>query len=106
MGYLGILPSAKLKQGRKMVFVIIMIVAALLTPGDVIVALVLLTVPLYMLFEGSILMVGYVERGKVRRKAKIEARREQRAEARKAAKKKAEEALVDSKKGDPGEGGA
>jgi len=102
LGYLGILPSDKLKKGRRMVFVIIMIVAALLTPGDVIVALVLLTVPLYMLFEGSILMVAYVERAKTRRQARIEERRKQRAQARKAAKEKAAEAVVDTKKDDTG----
>ena len=97
MGYLGILPSDKLKKGRKMVFVIIMIVAALLTPGDVIVALVLLTVPLYMLFEGSILMVAYVERSKARRQVRIEEKRKQRMEARRAAKQTAAKAVDGSR---------
>lgn len=97
MGYLGILPSDKLKKGRKVVFVIIMIVAALLTPGDVIVALVLLTVPLYMLFEGSILMVAYVERAKTKRQARIEEKRKQRMEAHRAAKKTAAKAVEGSR---------
>lgn len=97
MGYLGILPSDKLKKGRKVVFVIIMIVAALLTPGDVIVALVLLTVPLYMLFEGSILMVAYVERSKARREARIEEKRKQRMAARRAAKQTAAKAVDGSR---------
>ena len=108
MGYLGILPSTKLKKSRKIVFVIIMIVAALLTPGDVIVALVLLTVPLYGLFEGSIYMVAHVERAKARRKSRTEERRKNRAEARKTAKQEAAAALAkgkDEKKPGPEEDG-
>ena len=93
LGYLGVLSSQKLKAARQVVFVIILIVAALLTPGDVIVALVLLTVPLYALFEGSILMVAYVERAKARKQAKIEARRKAREEARNKSRKQAEASL-------------
>ncbi|MBT4225044.1 MAG: PQQ-binding-like beta-propeller repeat protein [Opitutae bacterium] len=93
-GYLGILPSSKLRKGRKLVFVIILIVAALLTPGDVIVALVLLTIPLYALFEGSILMVAYVERGKARRQARVEERRKKRELDRETAKQKADTTLT------------
>ena len=108
MGYLGILPSTKLKKSRKIVFVIIMIVAALLTPGDVIVALVLLSVPRYGLFEGSIYMVAHVERAKARRKSRTEERRKNRAEARKTAKQEAAAALAkgkDEKKPGPEEDG-
>lgn len=93
LGYLGVLSSSKLKGARQIVFVIILIVAALLTPGDVIVALVLLTVPLYALFEGSILMVAYVEKAKVKKQARIEARRKAREEARQQSRKKAQESL-------------
>ena len=96
-GYLGILPSSKLRKGRKLVFVIILIVAALLTPGDVIVALVLLTIPLYALFEGSILMVAYVERGKARRQARVEERRKKRELDRDSAKEKVASALAKGK---------
>ena len=93
LGYLGVLSSSKLKGARQIVFVIILIVAALLTPGDVIVALVLLTVPLYALFEGSILMVAYVEKAKAKKQARIEARRKAREEARQQSRKKAQESL-------------
>jgi sec-independent protein translocase protein TatC len=96
-GYLGILPASKLRKGRKLVFVIIIIVAALLTPGDVIVALVLLTIPLYGLFEGSIIMVAYVERGKAHRQARVEERRKKREIDRDTAKQKATSALVKDK---------
>jgi sec-independent protein translocase protein TatC len=96
-GYLGILPASKLRKGRKLVFVIIIIVAALLTPGDVVVALVLLTIPLYGLFEGSIIMVAYVERGKARRQARVEERRKKREIDRDTAKQKATSALVKDK---------
>ena len=89
-----LLPSSKLRKGRKLVFVIILIVAALLTPGDVIVALVLLTIPLYALFEGSILMVAYVERGKARRQARVEERRKKRELDRETAKQKADSTLT------------
>ena len=78
MGYLGILPSTRLKRARKMVFIIIMIVAALLTPGDVVVALVLLTVPLYLLFETSIYVVAVVEKRKARKMAQLEEKRKER----------------------------
>lgn len=93
LGYLGVLSAAKLKSARQVVFVIILIVAALLTPGDVIVALVLLTVPLYALFEGSILMVAYVEKAKAKKQAKIEARRKAREDARQKSRQQAEESL-------------
>jgi sec-independent protein translocase protein TatC len=102
-GYLGILPSSKLRKGRKLVFVIILIVAALLTPGDVIVALVLLTIPLYGLFEGSIIMVSYVERGKARRQARVEERRKKREIDRETAKQKAASALTKDKHEDKSE---
>jgi len=93
LGYLGVLSAKKLRGARQIVFVIILIVAALLTPGDVIVALGLLTVPLYGMFEGSILMVAYVEKAKARKQARIDARRKQREEARQQSRKKAAEAL-------------
>lgn len=93
LGYLGVLSAQKLRSARQIVFVIILIVAALLTPGDVIVALGLLTVPLYGMFEGSILMVAYVEKAKARKQARIEARRKQREEARQQSRQKAVEAL-------------
>ena len=100
LGYLGVLSAQKLRGARQVVFVIILVIAALLTPGDVIVALILLTIPLYALFEGSILMVAYVERAKAKKQARIEARRKKREEARKQARVDAEEAL---KNVEPGE---
>ena len=81
MGYLGILPSDK-QEGRKGSLCHYHDRSRSAYPGDVIVALVLLIVPLYMLFEGSILMVAYVERSKARREARIEEKRKQRMAAR------------------------
>ena len=57
-------------------------------------ALVLLTIPLYGLFEGSIIMVAYVERGKAHRQARVEERRKKREIDRDTAKQKATSALV------------
>ncbi len=54
---LGILTTATLKRYRKYVLLIILIVAAFLTPPDVISQL-LLTGPMYFLFEISILVSG------------------------------------------------
>lgn len=102
LGYLGVITAKMLRSARQVVFVIILLIAALLTPGDVIVALVLLTVPLYGLFEGSILMVAYVERAKAKKEARIEARRKKREEARKQAQLEAAEILKEKKAVDPG----
>ncbi len=53
---LGIINHAMLAQYRKHAFVLIMIVAAIITPPDVM-TLLIVTLPLYLLFEASIWVV-------------------------------------------------
>lgn len=61
---IGIISSAFLKKYRKHAFVIILIVAAIATPPDV-VSQITLTVPLYSLFELGIVIVKRVEKQKL-----------------------------------------
>jgi len=65
--WIGILSVEKLRRNRRMVFVILMISAALITPGGDPVSLSILTIPLYVLYEFSILSGTFIER---RRKKK------------------------------------
>lgn len=58
---IGIISSAFLKKYRKYAFVIILIIAALVTPPDV-VSQVILTIPLYSLFELGVLITARVEK--------------------------------------------
>ena len=60
---IGIISSEFLKKYRKHSFVVILIVAAIATPPDV-VSQITLTVPLYSLFELGIVIVKRVEKQK------------------------------------------
>ena len=60
LGKLGIISSNMLSRYRKHSFVLIMIVAAIITPPDLM-TLFLVTVPLYLLYEISIRVVKLVE---------------------------------------------
>ena len=60
LGKMGIITSAMLAQYRKHSFVIIMLVAAIITPPDLM-TLILVTIPLYLLYEVSIRVVRWVE---------------------------------------------
>lgn len=57
---MGFISSKMLSEYRKHAFIIIMLVAAIITPPDLM-TLILVTVPLYMLFEISIKVVRLVE---------------------------------------------
>ena len=61
LGKLGVVSSEVLLQYRKHAFVVIMMVAAVITPPDLM-TLILVTIPLYMLYEVSIRVVKFVER--------------------------------------------
>jgi len=50
-----------LKQYRKYAFLIIMVVAAIITPPDLM-TLILVTIPLYLLYEVSILVLKRMEK--------------------------------------------
>ena len=61
LGKLGVVSSEVLLRYRKHAFVVIMMVAAVITPPDLM-TLILVTIPLYMLYEVSIRVVKFVER--------------------------------------------
>lgn len=59
---IGLVTVEKLRSSRRFVLVILMISAALITPGGDPVSLCILTIPLYFLFEVSILVGTLIER--------------------------------------------
>lgn len=61
LGKLDILKSELLRQYRKYAFLVIMLVAAIITPPDLM-TLILVTIPLYLLYEVSILVLKRMER--------------------------------------------
>lgn len=63
---LGMVPLAALTKSRKYVIIVLVIVAAMATPPDV-VSQVLLAVPLYVLFESSILFCRLTDKKKAER---------------------------------------
>ena len=60
LGKLGIVTADMLAQYRKHAFIAIMLVAAIITPPDLM-TLILVTIPLYLLYEGSIRVVAWVD---------------------------------------------
>ena len=60
LGRLGMVTSALLAAYRKHAFILIMLVAAVITPPDLM-TLILVTIPLYLLYEVSIRVVKWVE---------------------------------------------
>ena len=60
LGKLGFVSSDLLSRYRKHSFIIIMLVAAVITPPDLM-TLILVTIPLYLLYEVSIRVVKWVE---------------------------------------------
>lgn len=61
LGKMGVVTSEMLANYRKHSFVIIMLIAAIITPPDLM-TLVLVTIPLYLLYEVSIRVVRIVEK--------------------------------------------
>jgi sec-independent protein translocase protein TatC len=64
LGRIGILTSEFLVKYRKHAFIVILIIAAIATPPDV-VSQVILTIPLYSLFEIGIFIIKRVEKQKL-----------------------------------------
>lgn len=64
LGKLGIINAAVLAKYRKHAFIVILTVAAMITPGQDILSLVLVTLPLYLLYEVSIWVVRHSGRHK------------------------------------------
>ena len=61
LGKMGVVTSEMLANYRKHSFVIIMLIAAIITPPDLM-TLILVTIPLYLLYEVSIRVVRIVEK--------------------------------------------
>lgn len=57
---MGVITSSMLADYRKQSFIGIMLIAAIITPPDLM-TLILVTIPLYLLYEGSIMVVKRVE---------------------------------------------
>ena len=60
LGKMGVVTSSMLANYRRHSFIVIMLVAAIITPPDLM-TLILVTIPLYLLYEVSIRVVGWVE---------------------------------------------
>jgi sec-independent protein translocase protein TatC len=63
LGRAGVISSRMMAKNRRIAVLLIFIIAAVLTPPDV-VSQIILAVPLYLLFEGSILIVKFTGRKK------------------------------------------
>lgn len=63
LGKLEVVSSEMLRLYRKYAFLVIMVIAAIITPPDLM-TLVLVTIPLYLLYEVSILVLKRMERQK------------------------------------------
>lgn len=61
---IGLLRSAKLKQWRKVAFVLVLIAAAFITPSTDIFTMMIVAVPLWLLYEFSIIVVKRTEKTK------------------------------------------
>ena len=61
LGKLEIVTASMLKQYRKYAFLVIMVVAAIITPPDLM-TLILVTIPLYLLYEVSIMVLRRMEK--------------------------------------------
>ncbi len=72
--WLGVLTTEKMRSNRRIVFVIILVSAALITPGGDPISLSLLTLPMYLLYEMSIVLAKRIEKKREKRElAKREA---------------------------------
>lgn len=100
----GVVHAPMLRKGRKFAFVVIVFAAMFMTPPDPF-SWVILSVPLFLLYESGIIAAMLIERGKKRREA-AEAKREEaeaRREAAEEAKRQAAAAAASSGAAAPGE---
>lgn len=65
LGKLGVVTSDMMKIYRKYAFLVIMIVAAIITPPDIM-TLILVTIPLYLLYEISRIVIKRIEKKKMK----------------------------------------
>lgn len=66
LSWVGILPTRVIKKYRRHAIAVMAIVSAVLTPADV-VSMLLMLVPLYLLFEISVVLAGVIEKRRERR---------------------------------------
>ena len=67
---LGIMSASFLNRSRKFAVIIIFVLAAVISPGDAITATLALAIPLYLLYELSIVVAFAIERRRAVRKAR------------------------------------
>ena len=70
---LGIVTSEMLTKSRRFALVIVLILAAIITPSTDPLSLIIMSIPLLLLYEFSIVMTRFVERGKRRDEARLAA---------------------------------
>ncbi|MBO7469412.1 MAG: twin-arginine translocase subunit TatC, partial [Bacteroidales bacterium] len=63
LGKVGVVTSKMLKHYRKYALIVIMLVAAIITPPDIM-TLILVTIPLYLLYEVSRVVIKRIEKKK------------------------------------------
>ena len=66
LAWLGILPVRILKKYRRHAIALMAVISAIMTPADV-VSMLLMLVPLYLLFEISVILAGVIEKRRERR---------------------------------------
>lgn len=66
LAWLGILPTRILKKYRRHAIALMAVISAIMTPADV-VSMLLMLVPLYLLFEISVILAGVIEKRRERR---------------------------------------
>src|SRR4051812_15248580 len=69
---LGIMSASFLNRSRKFAFLIIFVLAAVLSPGDAVIATIALAVPLYFLYEVSVVVAFMIERRRRLKKVRDE----------------------------------
>ena len=69
LGKIGVLSSRFMRKGRRYAIVIILILAAVLTPTPDVFTQLMLAGPLYILYEVSILLVKHIERKRAAKEA-------------------------------------
>ena len=70
---LGIVTEEFLKKSLRYALVVVLILAAIITPGTDPLSLIVMSVPLLLLYELSIVLTRFVERGKRREEARLAA---------------------------------
>jgi sec-independent protein translocase protein TatC len=67
---LGVMSASFLNRSRKFAFLLIFVLAAVLSPGDAVIATIALAVPLYLLYELSVVLAFVIERRRRARRAR------------------------------------